>query len=456
MNFKKIILLINLILMIYSCNAVIVDNYDQSKYTSILNRDLKQIQKEITTITITEENNDTIHVNAFVNEYSVYYLKNLIKEYLNIKTIKYIYNNHFITMSNFEKNFRNCSNAIYSIVNKHRPPKKTKISSTVFIRNFQQELILTWIQQKEFNLGIFLKYLNDNNLGDLYIYYPGYTFKEFDKFYLGSYLISNSDWYIMGKVKGAIDNEFKFIPVKDIDQDTYLYKLSSSFNPNRAKFFISLNNLKFTSDDVGAYILYINDASQVKIFAQITEVHTIKDTTQILLLQLLNNSYLPFNKYTYNQYNQSPIAEGDLSKKPVTYETATLEESSLTRREHSNSEQHNPRKRPNTDYATLENSKRLNASDKYIILTEFTCDNINKLGDYKFNDVIIHVTNVDEQASGSLYLYIYNIKGNYDYGTTINQNFYSCHIGNDFSNNKPFLIINNKTGDGFYPYGVLR
>ena len=449
MNFNKIIMLINLILMIYSCNAVIVNNYDQSNYTSKYYSDLEQIEKLITKITITDGNDNTIYVNAFVNEFTVYFIKNLIKEGLNIKRITYSYDNYLITMSNFETQISAPKNSsiIYSIFNKHRPQNEIENFSTLFLNpsffSFNRKNKIR-LDQRTLSL-----YLNQKRLGSIDLYYSGLNFKgDTNIFDLQSKLISDSHWYIIGKIEGAIDNKFKLIPVMHIDRDIYLYKLETPYMAIKSKFFISLNNVKFGNDDVGAYLIYGTKYNNLRIFAQITAVHTTKDNTQILLLQVLNNRIIPYNKYTYTQYSSSPIEEKDSFKKLVTYENSTHEEFSPGQ-DHSNSEQ--SRKRQNTVDVYPENSKR----PKVGVNLKFTCDSINELGDYKFNDIIIHVTHADKDGYASSLLLIYDIKGYYEYGT-IKQNFYGCHIGNDSSNNKPFLIINSKTGDGFYPNDVLR
>ena len=461
MNFNKIIIPINLILMIYSCNAVIVDNYDQIydqiKYNEKSLESLQKIEKIITTITITDENDNTIHVNAFVNEDSVFFIRNLIKEDLNIKTITYSYNNHFITMSNFEQNksVRKIIYILYSIFKKDSPQRKIENFSSIFLTGSNTTFIFDQMFTSKFNQHTLSTYLNENRLESIGFYYPEVKIKENFIFYLQSLnLISYLNWYIIGKIKGAIDNKFKLIPLKYIDRDISLYRLYCPELTLKNKLFISLNNAKFTSDDVGAYLIYKTKHGDLKIFAQITDVHKTKDNNQILFLQLLTNSYKPYNTYIYKQYSSSPIEEGDLSKQLVPYETVTLEESSLTGQEHSNSEQHNPLKRPNTDYASPENSKLPRSGENYKILLKFTCKNINELGDYKFNDVIIHVTKIDNQDIASEMLVLYDIKGTYTYGR-INREFYSCHNGNESSNNKPYLIINNKNGEGFYPYNVL-
>ena len=451
MNFNKIIMLINLILMIYSCNAVIVNNYDQSKYTSKDYRDLEQIEKIITKITITDGNDNTIYVNAFVNEFTVYFIKNLIKEGLNIKRITYSYDNYLITMSNFETQISASKNSsiIYSIFNKHRPQNEIENFSTLFLSATTPFNLFKITHNIMLNPMTLSQYLNQERLGSIDLYYPGLNFNgDSIIFNLQSMLISDSHWYIIGKIEGAIDNKFKLIPVTHIDRDIYLYKLESSAMTIKTIFFISLNNVKFGNDDVGAYLIYKTKYNNLRIFAQITAVHTTKDNTQILLLQLLKSQIIPYNKYTYTQYSSSPIEEKDSFKKLVTYENSTHEELSPGQ-DHSNSEQ--SRKRQNTVDAYPENSKR----PKVGVNLKFTCDSINELGDYKFNDIIIHVTHADKDGYASSLLLIYDIKGYYEYGT-IKQNFYGCHIGNDSSNNKPFLIINSKTGDGFYPNDVLR
>ena len=468
MNFYKIIMFINLILMIYCCNAVIVHNYDQNKYinkSSVIN--LEQIEKAITTITITDTNDNTIYVNAFVNAFTIYFLKSLIKEKLNIKTITYSYDNNLITMSNFEANpVVTKNNKIYTISNKHSLQSDLESLYTLFLSENSQKYIFKNMHDTQFNLQTLSIYLNEKGLESIHFYYPDIKFSNDATFDLKSSLISNNNWYIMAKINGTIDNKFKIIPVNVIDSHIYLYKLINSIIKYTVKIFMSLNNEKFTSDDVGAYLIYKNLKQQHLIFfAQITYVHTTKDHTQILFLQLFNTEYVPYNIYTYNQYSSSPMGEGDSFKQPVHYEDFTHEEFSLTGQD---SEQPNPRKRLNSVNAYPENSQSHKTGENYEIkvskvpkisvdykiLSEFTCPNINELGNYKFRNIIIHVTQIDEQALGSSFLYIYNIKGNYDYGTTINQNFYSCHIGNDSSNNNAFLIINNISGDGFYPYGM--
>ena len=459
MNFNNIIIPINLILMIYSCNAVIVDNYDQIydqiKSNQKLLKSLQKIEKVITTITITDENDNIIHVNAFVNEFCVYFVRNLIKENLNIKTITYVYNNHFITMSNFEEiPVTPKINIIYSIFNKHSQERTINNFSSLFvypqIHNYTFKKMIT----KQFNQHTLSIYLNENRLESISFYYPEKPNIVDSIFYLQSYkLTSSSNWYIIGKIKGAIDNKFKLIPLNYMDIDIYLYRLYGELSAGN-KLFISLNNVKFTSDDVGAYLIYKDIEGNLKIFAQITNVHKTKDNTQILFLQLLSNSYVPFNKYMYNQHSSSLIGEGDSSKQSVPYQTVPLEESPLTGHEHSNSEQHNPLKRPNTYYDSPKNSKLPRLGDNYEILSEFTCENINKFGYFKYNDVIIHVTKIDEQAIASALLLTYNIQGDYTYGR-INQEFYSCHNGNEYSKKKPYLIINKINGSGFYPYNVL-
>ena len=468
MNFNKIIMFINLILMIYSCNAVIVHNYDQNKYinkSSAIN--LEQIEKVITTITITDENDNTIYVNAFVNAFTIYFLRSLIKEKLNIKTITYSYDNNLITMSNIETNLLAVkNNKIYTISNKHSPQSEIENLSTLFLNDTSQTYIFNNMNNTKFNLQTLSTYLNEKGLESIDLYYPYISFIKDDIFDLQSMLISMPNWYIMAKINGTIDNKFKIIPVKVIDSHIYLYKLSNSIMTRTSKIFMSLNNDRFTSDDVGAYLIYKTQKKHLKIFAQITGVHTTKDHTQILFLQLFYTGNIYHNMYAYyNQYNSSSMGEGDSFKQPVPYEHLTHEELSLTGQD---SEQPNPRKRLNSVNAYPENSqshktgenyeikvsKVSKTSVDYKILSEFTCPNINELGNYKFGNIIIHVTQIDEQALGSSFLYIYNIKGNYDYGTTINQNFYSCHIGDDSSNNKAFLIINNITGDRFYPNGM--
>ena len=468
MNFNKIIMFINLILMIYICNAVIVHNYDQNKYIDkSSNRNLEQIEKVITTITITDTNDNTIYVNAFVNAFTIYFLKNLIKKNLNIKTITYSYDNNLITMSNFETNPEVPKNSkIYTISNKHSPQSEIESLATLFLGENSQKYIFYSTQGTEFNLQTLPIYLNEKGLESIDFYYPEIKFRQDATFDLKYLLISNSNWYIMAKINGTIDNKFKIIPVAVIDSHIYLYKLTNSIIKNKVKIFMSLNNERFTSDDVGAYLIYkIRKQKRLMFFAQITDVHTTKDHTQILFLQLFNTGNVPYDMYTYNQYSSSPMGEGDSFKQPVHYEDFTHEEFSLTGQD---SEQPNPRKRLNSvntypensqSHKTGENyeikvSKVSKTSVDYKILLEFTCPNINELGNYKFGNIIIHVTQIDKQAFGSSFLYVYDIQGNYDYGTTINQNFYSCHIGDDSSNNNAFLIINNITGDRFYPNGM--
>ena len=447
MKFKQLLLLLNLNLIIYNDSAFVVDNYDEKKVreeiTDIKYSALNEIQKDMIKLTIIDELNNEMNINGFVKyidgKYYVVFLKSLYTKPIGrIKTIKYIYKNNLVTLSNIETIKSVYKNILIGVELKS---DNTKNEYMWLIRYFIYGIYdfdllkvdRTLIKNKHYSKNEIDIQLKESRLGNLSDFYTENLLKSNVKlsFVFASTSISNENWYIVGKIDGIKDNQLRIVPISYIDKEIDFNVLYE--DTTISKYFLSLNAKKFNNDDVGSYLIHITKTEIPIIYAQITKVRTSEFGKQIIFIQPFRNKITIPSILSYGKI----ISESINSDAHLEPSDQVIEEEPLSTPVGS------PHPQPVfTEDELAPHSKRPRL-DTVSEIEKFTCGNIYLKGIYilKSRNIIINVDNIypDNFLSTTNNKDLYKISGNYTY-KYVTRNFNECHKGNDVDENDDYLV----------------
>ena len=429
MNIKKLLVFINYILLIYSCNGFQVEDYNQAikaLHHSDNLKSLNELTGSLAYLKITYTNDTTQEIIGIINTDLVGFSSKLIK-YIHIKSLQYQHKSNLITLDNIINhiNFANPKSTI-SIVSSNAD-KLGNIDSVTFkalfadyrtiISNIAKEprIMYTREQLETF----FYKYTPNNFLDDFAIqgnYFNFYTNIELD------------NWYIVGHVNGSTMNKLEPIPLKYVSDNLSLYYFFYKTQPGYKKnyFLISITTKKFSDRDIGSYLIYCFTENKCKIVGLITKFITSSDSSQLLSINLLNNKIASHVYYYYEKMTSTEIDSAALSKSIQI--SSTLPANYVNH--HSISEQ---------------SSQPITYHDK------LNCEDINHLGIYSIiNGVKLIVLAIESNIEHAKSQGIYNIQGSFKYDGKIT-NFLFCHKGSvdlgDYLSNTIDKELN-----AFYPY----
>ena len=450
MKFKQLLLLLNLNLMIYNNGAFVVDNYDEKKVrkgiTDINYSALNEIQENMIKLTIIDELNNEMNINGFVRyidgKYYVVFLKSLYTKPIGrIKTIKYIYKNNLVTLSNIEIIKSVYGNILNGVELKSYNTKNEYMWLLRYFIYGGYDLDLLkvgrkLIKNKNYSINEIDIQLKESRLGNLSDFYTENFLKSNVKlnFVFASTSISNEDWYIVGKIDGIKDNQLRIVPISYIDKEIDFNLLYEDMTIPRYNF-LSLNANKFNNDDVGSYLIHITKTGIFIIYAQITKVRTSEFGKQIIFIQPFRNkitipSILSYGKIISESINSDAHLEPQRSDQVIEEEPLSTPVGS-------------PHPQPVfTEDELAPHSKRPRL-DTVSEVEKFTCGNIYLKGIYilKSRNIIINVDNIypDNFLSTTNNKDLYKISGNYTY-KYVTRNFNECHKGNDVDENDDYLV----------------
>ena len=459
MKIKIIFTLINLLLIIYNSYSFTVDNYVDAKKDAVTYEELYlfiTFQKYLSVIEITYDTGDTEIVNGFVNETSVCLLHEFINIDRKITKIKYIYNNNTIIMKEFES-FptyvrRRTEHIIICLVNKNDEDgtyKKMNYNSIFVSNGFLNDFIKKQHPLSTYTFKQLDTHLQEHNLGKMEDFFNDHIVPIEDKNVQFSSIKLPNNWFLMGKVNG-LGSQNEFISTRYVSKSlklNYIKLINNKYN-----IFLSLNEKKFKNDDVGTYVIYYVEPKHFVVFAQITKVVTIKDHYQILYIQRL---YSTLNLNIYDKYSKIDIysREDGHTLTSVSLPSSKVDEEMQHKLDPSSSNDSNHL----TEYSDDEFDKKPDAKKlkrEIKIIEKFTCENINAVGKYKYEDIIITVITAEQFDDIAETLGEYNIKGTYEYQNTT-RNFVKCkksYINADINSElKDFLVEDDQDINFFYP-----
>ena len=448
MTTRIIFIYINLLLIIYNSNGFIVDDYAAARQNVKEfdgNENFKNLKSHLAVIEITYETGKKL-VNGFVNQNSVSILNDFVPKdiRLSILSIRYIYNNNSITLSDFNYEKKTFGNEVFfSIMSSNKQDIK-KIDSNIFVnRSFLSNISGDMHSYSRDQLNDHLKTLKLGSLKDFFDCYI-----EFNNTFKFNSIELSDKWYIFGKVNGSNQNEL--IPTSYISNNFSLNTINRVNRVgyyNRGAIFLSLNEERFNNDDVGSYLLYLpkhKGVKQLKIFGQITNVRLTKDNVQILSIYAFKHNVKFDTCYNYHKIESSQIEDG-YTLTPVSSPSSKVEEDKqqeLTQSESNDS----GILQETSDEMPITKKLKLDVEDKVQIL----CENINVLGEHIIKDLIIEVTKVELMPPVAENYGIYHIQGTYAYKNKIS-NFVQCNKG-DINTDFNDYLVDDKGIKFFYTH----